>query len=238
MHRIALIAILLLLSACSSTMKAVKPDATGAFPTKDQLKPAEVIVNERFDLSPYRRLVYVQVGEKSEVYETFIVDSIRNMDYFEKVLTKTGFEQELISSGKSDNVSNISDLIGLRGASKAYGPFLVPRQAQGIQLGRPGQAAVLSVVQRFPGLGQRQQDRRRRRADALTRRPGRDTTWPNSDFPPIRGSAAASTSRRPPAPGACAASRSTVGTRTMRRIRAPIPTRWTWTTAARWSWTR
>ena len=125
MHRIALIAILLLLSACSSTMKAVKPDATGAFPTKDQLKPAEVIVNERFDLSPYRRLVYVQVGEKSEVYETFIVDSIRNMDYFEKVLTKTGFEQELISSGKSDNVSNISDLIGLRGASKAYGPFLV-----------------------------------------------------------------------------------------------------------------
>jgi hypothetical protein len=125
MHRIALIAILLLLSACSSTMKAVKPDATGAFPTKDQLKPAEVIVNERFDLSPYRRLVYVQVGEKSEVYETFIVDSIRNMDYFEKVLTKTGFEQELISSGKSDSVSNISDLIGLRGASKAYGPFLV-----------------------------------------------------------------------------------------------------------------
>jgi hypothetical protein len=125
MHRIALIAVLLLLSACSSTMKAVKPDATGAFPTKDQLKPAEVLVNERFDLSPYRRLVYVQVGEKSEVYETFIVDSIRNMDYFEKVLTKTGFEQELISSGKSDNVSNISDLIGLRGASKAYGPFLV-----------------------------------------------------------------------------------------------------------------
>jgi hypothetical protein len=125
MQRIALIAVLLLLSACSSTMKAVRPDATGSFPTKDQLKPSEVIVNERIDLAPYRRLVYVQVGEKSEVYETFIVDSIRNMDYFEKVLTKTGFEQELIASGKSDDVSNISDLIGLRGASKAYGPFLV-----------------------------------------------------------------------------------------------------------------
>jgi hypothetical protein len=125
MIRVALVAAFLLLSGCSSTMKAVKPDATGAFPTKDQLKPAEVIVNEPIDLSPYRHLVYVQVGEKSEVYETFIVDSIRNMDYFEKVLTKTGFEQELIASGKSDNVSNISDLIGLRGASKAYGPFLV-----------------------------------------------------------------------------------------------------------------
>ena len=123
--RLIPVLLLLLLSACSSTMKAVKPDATGAFPTKDQLKASEVIVNEPFDLQPYRGLVYVQVGEKGESYETFIVDSIRNMGYFEKVLTKTGFEQELIASGKSDNVSNISDLIGLRGASKAYGPFLV-----------------------------------------------------------------------------------------------------------------
>jgi hypothetical protein len=113
---LAPIILTLLLGACSSTMKAVKPDASGAFPTKDQLKPAEVIVNERFDLEPYRHLVYVQVGEKSELYETFIVG---------KVLTKSGFEQELIASGKSDDVSNISDLIGLRGASKAYGPFLV-----------------------------------------------------------------------------------------------------------------
>lgn len=118
--------LLLLATGCSSTMKAVKPDAeTGYFPTDKALTAEEVLVNERFDLSPYRRMVYVQVGEKSETYETFIVDTITNIGYFEKVLNKQGFEQELIASGKSDEVTNISDLIGLRGASKAYGPFLV-----------------------------------------------------------------------------------------------------------------
>lgn len=123
--RTLLLAALLSLAGCSTTMKAVKPDAATGFPTKEALKPEEILVNERVDLSKYRQLAYIQIGEKGEVYETFILDSVRNIGFFDKVLNKQGFEQELISSGKSDNVSNISDLIGLRGASKAYGPFLI-----------------------------------------------------------------------------------------------------------------
>jgi hypothetical protein len=118
--------LILLATGCSSTMKAVKPVEGVGFPTGKPLTAEEILVDETLDLTTYRRLAYVQVkGEQSETYESFIVESIRNIGYFDKVVSKQQFEQELIASGKSDDVSNISDLIGLRGASKAYGPFLV-----------------------------------------------------------------------------------------------------------------
>lgn len=115
----------LLLGACSSTMKAVKPDAAGGFPTNDALKPEEILVNESLPLAEYQRLAFIQTGDRGEEYEGFILQSVSNIGFFQKVLDKQAFEQELISSGKSDSVSNISDLIGLRQAAKAYGPFLV-----------------------------------------------------------------------------------------------------------------
>ncbi len=123
--RASIVSLLILLAGCGSNMKAVKPDPISGFPASDPLKPEEILSNEHFDLKAYRHLAYVQVGTKSEAYERFIVQSIKNMGYFEKVLDKQEFEQELISSGKSDSVANISDLIGLRGASRVYGPFLV-----------------------------------------------------------------------------------------------------------------
>ncbi|WP_297799767.1 hypothetical protein [Arenimonas sp. GDDSR-1] len=130
MKHISLLAIALIslsLGACSSTMKAVKPDVTGSFPTKDALKPEEILVNEPLPLADYRRLAFIQAGDRGESYEDFIQESVSNIGFFQKVLNKQGFEQELITSGKSDSVSNISDLIGLRQAAKAYGPFLVVR---------------------------------------------------------------------------------------------------------------
>ncbi len=124
--RVSMIALaLIVLTGCSSTMKAVKPDANGSFPTKNALKPEEILVNEKLALSEYRKLAYIQIGDKGETYEGFIIESVSNIGYFEKVLNKQGFEQVLIASGKSDEISNISDLIGLRQASKSYGKFLV-----------------------------------------------------------------------------------------------------------------
>ena len=105
-------------TGCSSTMKAVKLNDSGYFPTSNTIEQDDVKVEEKFD-AKYRAMLYVKTDEKSIDYNKFFIQSFVNMDVFELVLDKEGIENLVIEKGLVDKVTSVSDN---RAELKAYDP--------------------------------------------------------------------------------------------------------------------
>lgn len=115
----------LLLTGCSTTLKATKVDSSGRFPTDTAMSAEGVKVVKPFQ-DKYKQLLYVKIDEsKANMYKDFFVTSFTNSNLFAKVNQKTDFEQLVIERKLADKVSNVSDLIGLNNLAKQIGPFLV-----------------------------------------------------------------------------------------------------------------
>lgn len=114
---LSLLAVLLV--ACGTFLKAVPLDPnTGKFPTHTKLKDSEILVNKKVNLSKSKKLAFIQAPD-------FVKDIVKNIGYFDNVVTKTEFEKILLEKKLTDKVSNVSGLIGLHQAQQAYGDFII-----------------------------------------------------------------------------------------------------------------
>lgn len=109
------LALMILLAGCTTTMKVTKPDPqTKLFPSP---KSANVIKEMDVDLDSKKSLVLVPNGD-------FTVDMLKNVGYFDEVITFEELEKILIKENLTETVPSIEDRIGLNKAAKFYKPFL------------------------------------------------------------------------------------------------------------------
>ena len=114
MKKLIAAAALAALSACTS-LKVVDVDAkTGYFPAQ---KKAAVVTNKTLDLDARKGLVVVGNSEFSQ-------GQVRNMKYFDEVITIEELEKRIIQAGLTDKVPTVRERIGLNNAAKHYKPFL------------------------------------------------------------------------------------------------------------------
>jgi len=114
------------LIGCSSTLKVkqLNPD-TGKYPTETPLKAGEIEKRSNINLSEYKQFLYVKQGVNYEKYENYIIGTLQNIGYFDKILSQNELEQLVIQKELTDKVTNISDNIGLANLQKEIGKFLV-----------------------------------------------------------------------------------------------------------------
>lgn len=120
----ATVAVAMLVSGCSTTLKATAVDGSGRFPTTTLLKADAVKTRQPFD-PKFKPMVYVKTDEKLQQYNEFFSQSFANMKVFDKVLLKSDVEKLVFERQLTDKVSSVSDLIGLNQLQKQIGPFLV-----------------------------------------------------------------------------------------------------------------
>ncbi|RUO19296.1 hypothetical protein CWE08_09950 [Aliidiomarina iranensis] len=114
MRNFVVFVMLFILSGCT-TFKVVETDAdTGYFPTQ---QVAVVVKSETIDLSSRKELVLVPNGD-------FTKGMIENIGYFDRVINFEDLEKIIIQEDLTDEVSSISDRIGVNRAAKEYKPFL------------------------------------------------------------------------------------------------------------------
>jgi len=101
-------------TACSSLQVVeVNPD-TGYFPSQ---KSAIVTKSVDTDLDSFKDLVLVPNGD-------FTNNMVKNIGYFDEVITFEDLETIIIKNELTDQVSSINDRIGINKAAKAYRHFL------------------------------------------------------------------------------------------------------------------
>src|SRR5690554_4478599 len=105
----------LLMSGCS-TLKVIEVDEkTGYFPgTK---LDAKVVKSVDVDLDSVNDLVLVPNGN-------FTSNMVKNIGYFDEVITFEDLEKIIIMNDLTEEVSSITDRIGINKAAKAYKNFL------------------------------------------------------------------------------------------------------------------
>jgi hypothetical protein len=121
---LALVVACALLAGCATTFKSAAPDAAGHFPTTTKLTPKEVVTVTPFDPA-FAKMLYVKTDTKSEKYNTFFVDSLKQATRYDKVVDKDQLQSMIIQMNIGDRVQNVSDLVGLNNLSKEIGPFLL-----------------------------------------------------------------------------------------------------------------
>ncbi len=115
----------LCLAGCSSTLKPRPTDANGLFPTSSLIDADGVKLQKPFS-ARFKPLVYVKTDDsKSIEYNDFFIQSIKNLDVFDRVVGKSDVESIVIQKNLSDRVGNVSDLVGLNRLAKEIGPFLI-----------------------------------------------------------------------------------------------------------------
>lgn len=114
MFKMLILASAILVSACSSLQVVeVSPD-TGYFPGT---KKAAVTKSVDIDLDSLKGLVLVPDGD-------FTSNMVKNIGYFDEVITFEDLETLIIKNELTDQVSSVDDRIGLNKAAKAYKHFL------------------------------------------------------------------------------------------------------------------
>jgi hypothetical protein len=115
-----------LLIGCSPTLKVkqLNPE-TGKYPTDTPLKADEIKKRSSLNLSEYKQFLYVKQGVNFEKYENYIIGTLKNIGYFNEILSQNELEQLVIQKELTDRVTNISDNIGLANLQKEIGQFLV-----------------------------------------------------------------------------------------------------------------
>lgn len=129
MNKIATLLLSIVLSisivGCSTTMKGTQLNESGRFPTNTKLRADGVKVVKPFN-DKYESLLYVRTDDSTtKQYKDFFITSFSNMKVFDRVVQKSDLETLVIEKNLTDNVSNISDLVGLNQLQKKIGSFLV-----------------------------------------------------------------------------------------------------------------
>lgn len=114
MKRILLAFILILCIGCTSMKVAELNPETGRFPTKVN---ATVVKSEEFDLDSMKSLILAPDDE-------FVLGQLRNIAYFDKVMTLDDLENAIIQADLTDEIPSVREKIGINKAYKAYKPFL------------------------------------------------------------------------------------------------------------------
>jgi hypothetical protein len=125
-HCIVLVMLAVIMSGCATTLKPTAADPkTGRLPTTGRLRPDQIKVSKAISVQKFKNLAYLRTDGNSRKYNSFLMQSIQNLGFFSRIALKEDMESILLQSGKASQVSNISDLIGLSQAQRAYGDFLV-----------------------------------------------------------------------------------------------------------------
>jgi hypothetical protein len=111
---VALAALMVVVSGCTSMKVAPVDPNTGYFPSQ---KKGAVVVNKPMDLDANKDLIVVANSE-------FLTGQLRNINYFGEVITIEELQKRIIAAGLTDKVPTIQDRIGLSNAAKYYKPFL------------------------------------------------------------------------------------------------------------------
>lgn len=115
MKKLVVILVLALLTVGCSSLKVAKIDPkTGYFPSK---KFSNVVKSTPVDLDSMKALVLVPNAD-------FEKGQIKNMGYFDEVITFEDLEKIIITNNLTDEVPSVKDRIGLNKAAKAYRKFL------------------------------------------------------------------------------------------------------------------
>ncbi|MCR4301333.1 MAG: hypothetical protein NUV51_06960 [Sulfuricaulis sp.] len=98
----------LYLSACSS-FKVVEVDPkTGYFPSA---KKASVVMSKPLDPDARKSLILVPYGD-------FVQGMVKNIGYFDELITIDELEKKIVAANQGDKVSNVRSLIGISNAAK------------------------------------------------------------------------------------------------------------------------
>lgn len=112
---LATLGLLFSLNSCT-VMKVSERNESGYF---NSVKQAKTIKSEKVDLDNLKSLLLVPKSK-----DNFVEGMIKNINYFEQIMTFDDLEKEIIKNNKQDEVGNFEGRIGLHNASKKYRKFL------------------------------------------------------------------------------------------------------------------
>lgn len=104
----------LLLSSCT-VMKVSERTDQGYFKS---IKTATTIKSEKIDLDQHKDIIVVRKSEND-----FVLGMVKNINYFNNVITISDLEKEIIKDNKQDEVGNIQGKIGLNNIYRKYKKF-------------------------------------------------------------------------------------------------------------------
>ena len=113
-----------LLGACGATLRPATLADTGYFETDKKIIFGGVKINKEFR-TEYKQIIFINANEEDERFDTFYLESFRNMEQFERVLGKEELKALIFEKGLANRVQSISDRTGLHNLQKEIGPFLV-----------------------------------------------------------------------------------------------------------------
>ena len=108
------------MSGCNTVGRPKDLDATGRIPTGSMYGKINVNVTkaEACDLKEYKPMILV-LGSK------FFKDQTAKVGFFEKVVDRQGMEQLLIQEGKSEIVTDVTNLLSWKKIADNYKRFIV-----------------------------------------------------------------------------------------------------------------
>jgi hypothetical protein len=118
---LSLILASLLLAGCSSIGKVGEIDPqTGKIKNQSiygEIKPV-IVKSEHIDISKYKSLILV-------LGDTYFKNQTEKFGYFQKVVNRVDMEQLLVSEGKSDIVSDVTNILSWKKINDNYKPLIV-----------------------------------------------------------------------------------------------------------------
>lgn len=132
-NTLLLASFLLVLSSCSDRLltPALEP-STGKLPVKSTLKPYAVLTEKTINLNEYSQFLVVRPNgnlmkgvSDSDNYSKYLLESLILIGGFENYYDTRGLESYVIEKNLTEEVSDISNNIGLFKLGKHVGKFLL-----------------------------------------------------------------------------------------------------------------
>jgi hypothetical protein len=121
---VALAGASLMVSACSSTLKATELNTDGRFATGSQVYADGITVKKPYEATRYKKLVVMLPFTENKTINDFYFQSLVNSKKFDQVLDSAGVEKMVISQ-KIENVTDASSVLSLNKMAQTTGPFLI-----------------------------------------------------------------------------------------------------------------
>lgn len=107
----------IILSSCATIGKVpVLDPETGRFPANKKL--VYILKMTEVNADTLKSLIIVPNSE-------YCINMVKNMNYFNEVMTYTQLQDSIIAKGLTDKVPSVSDKIGLKRAYQYYKPFVI-----------------------------------------------------------------------------------------------------------------